>query len=199
MGAVTLFLVSMGSSAKALDPIQFGVKVGIQNQAFSMRRASTPNPLSIDNSLGFQMGMLARFKMMGFVLQPEMLYASNRFTLGYMNEPGVARFSLRTLEIPVLLGYKVSFLQFYSGPSFSLMTDTKDVDRHPTRNINTSFTKSTIGLHTGVSAEFKRIMFDLRYVAQFKSPVQTITIDNIQPFDVKTRMNTLQVSVGYVF
>lgn len=194
MAAVALVVLS-AEQVRAMDPVKFGVKVGIQTQSLDMVKSQFSTPLSAKNTFGYQIGLMSRLSLASVYLQPELVYAHNGFDLE--GAATTQRLAVNTLEVPVLVGIKVLFLRFFAGPSFNLLTETKNKSDRP--SINSSFFKSAVGYQIGAGVELGGLNVDLRYGGQFKAPVQTISTDFVPWFNVKTKMNAWQINVGYFF
>ena len=132
--ALLLLAVLAAPDAQALSPIRFGVKAGIQTQSLKMQGMNW-NELSKSNNFGYQLGVMAQVPLGPVYLQPEIFYSSARFKLqgdllnpdGTMAESDVsAKYSVNTVQLPVLVGIKLLFLRVFAGPSFNLLTDTSN-------------------------------------------------------------------------
>ena len=141
-------------------------------------------------------------------LQPEIFYSSARFKLqgdllnpdGTMAESDVsAKYSVNTVQLPVLVGIKLLFLRVFAGPSFNLLTDTSNKSGKEGVSFNSSVTKSAVAFQVGAGVEIGKVNIDIRYDGQFKKPVQTFTFGKNYTETVKTKMNSWQLNLGYFF
>lgn len=121
--ALLLLAVLAAPDAQALSPIRFGVKAGIQTQSLKMQGMNW-NELSKSNNFGYQLGVMAQVPLGPVYLQPEIFYSSARFKLqgdllnpdGTMAESDVsAKYSVNTVQLPVLVGIKLLFLRVFAG------------------------------------------------------------------------------------
>ena len=115
-------------------------------------------------------------------LQPEIFYSSARFKLqgdllhpdGTMAESDVsAKYSVNTVQLPVLVGIKLLFLRVFAGPSFNLLTDTSNKSGKEGVSFNSSVTKVGRRIPGPGRRRNRQVHIDIRYDGQFKKPVQT--------------------------
>ena len=205
--ALLLLTVLAAPDAQALSPIRFGVKAGIQTQSLKMQGMNW-NELSKSNNFGYQLGVMAQVPLGPVYLQPEIFYSSARFKLqgdllkpdGTMAESDVsAKYSVNTVQLPVLVGIKLLFLRVFAGPSFNLLTDTSNKSGKEGVSFNSSVTKSAVAFQVGAGVEIGKFNIDIRYDGQFKKPVQTFTFGKNYTETVKTKMNSWQLNLGYFF
>ena len=94
---------------------------------------------------------------------------------GTMAESDVsAKYSVNTVQLPVLVGIKLLFLRVFAGPSFNLLTDTSNKSGKEGVSFNSSVTKSAVAFQVGAGVEIGKFNIDIRYDGQFKKPVQTL-------------------------
>lgn len=192
---VTMFCLP---PAQALSPIKFGVKAGIQGQGMTMDHNPTFSMLSTDGNLGYNVGVISRIALGPVYLQPELVYGSNRFRMHGPDNTS-AKFSVKNMEVPVLVGFKLLFVRFMAGPTFNLLNETnvKSGGNLP-KAFNTDVHKSTIGFQLGAGVEFRGVNIDIRYGGQFKRPYQNVTYGE-QMQQIKTKINAWQINLGYFF
>lgn len=169
--ALLLLAVLAAPDAQALSPIRFGVKAGIQTQSLKMQGMNW-NELSKSNNFGYQLGVMAQVPLGPVYLQPEIFYSSARFKLqgdllnpdGTMAESDVsAKYSVNTVQLPVLVGIKLLFLRVFAGPSFNLLTDTSNKSGKEGVSFNSSVTKSAVAFQVGAGVEIGKFNIDIRY------------------------------------
>lgn len=169
--ALLLLAVLAAPDAQALSPIRFGVKAGIQTQSLKMQCMNW-NELSKSNNFGYQLVVMAQVPLGPVYLQPEIFYSSARFKLqgdllnpdGTMAESDVsAKYSVNTVQLPVLVGIKLLFLRVFAGPSFNLLTDTSNKSGKEGVSFNSSVTKSAVAFQVGAGVEIGKFNIDIRY------------------------------------
>ena len=171
--ALLLLAVLAAPDAQALSPIRFGVKAGIQTQSLKMQGMNW-NELSKSNNCGYPDGTMAESDVS-------------------------AKYSVNTVQLPVLVGIKLLFLRVFAGPSFNLLTDTSNKSGKEGVSFNSSVTKSAVAFQVGAGVEIGKFNIDIRYDGQFKKPVQTFTFGKNYTETVKTKMNSWQLNLGYFF
>jgi len=116
-------LVSM--SLQAQLPLDFGLKIG-----YNSSKISTDLYPSEDNVNHFLAGAFLRVNLSKIYIQPEAYFCTKGGDLS--NNDVIGSFDLKTLDVPVLLGYKIIDqkivnLRLHTGPVFSFKLD-GDVD-----------------------------------------------------------------------
>ena len=126
------------------------------------------NELSKSNNFGYQLGVMAQVPLGPVYLQPEIFYSSARFKLqgdllnpdGTMAESDVsAKYSVNTVQLPVLVGIKLLFLRVFAGPSFNLLTDTSNKSGKEGVSFNSSVTKSAVAFQVGAGVENRQVQY----------------------------------------
>lgn len=165
--------------------LNFGIKAGY-NSSLNLANLSsvTSGDYVLDNlkgeiSNGFQIGAFARIGKKLYI-QPELLYAAQKTEYSLtvedvMNsnavETGTKFVKLSTVDIPVLIGYKildldVVNLRAYAGPKFRLNAGSSlEWENISTTNISKlegDFKKSNIGLEAGVGVDVFMFTIDAR-------------------------------------
>ena len=197
IGCLLAALIFCSSEAQALSPIQFGVKAGIQGQGMTLKSNEMLDMLSTEGNLGYNVGVMSRISLGLVYVQPELVYGWNRFR---MNGPDntSARFSVKNLEVPVLLGFKVLFVRLMAGPTFNLLNETNVKSGNLPQVFHTDVHKPTVGFQLGAGVEFGGLNIDVRYGGQFKRSTQNIAYGDLVD-QVKTSINAWQINLGYFF
>ena len=198
VAAVVLVLYGLCGTVSAKSPIRFGIRGGLQTQSINASRDEVLGLFGADKDFGYQLGFMARFDMPIMFVQPELMYSSHRFTMDM--EDGVSgKVSLKSVELPVMVGAKVAFLRVMAGPVFNLMNDTKNKMGRTTMAVNSDITRSLLAYQLGLGVELGKIIFDVRYGGQFKRAEQTVIKGENQARTYKLRMNQWQFNLGYFF
>ncbi len=197
LGCLLAALMICSSEAQALSPIKFGVKAGIQGQGMTLKANEVFNMLSTEGELGYNVGVMSRVSFGLVYLQPELVYGWNRFQMQGPNNSS-AKFSVKNVEVPVLLGFKVLFVRLMLGPTFNLLNETKVKSGNLPESFHTDVHKPTVGFQLGAGVEFGGFNVDIRYGGQFKRSYQNISYGNLAE-QVKTSINAWQINLGYFF
>lgn len=190
-----VFLLTIGLSAQSLD---FGVKAG---PIFNVQDGKVFKAINQeivkqdgDGKNGFQGGIFLRANLMGFYLQPELLYST------YKNkyEADGESFSVRKkrLDIPVGIGKKfLGIVHLQVGPVFSYFFDDKISLKGISDKDQDDF---NVGFHVSGGAKVSNFILDLRYEFGFGKAASEFISDNYE-FKTENRPSLLQFTVGYAF
>ena len=140
---------------------------------------------------GYHLGGFAKFGLLGFFIQPEILYT--RLNTDY-NE---FDYKLQKIDAPVLLGVKLlGPLNIKAGPSFQyiLSNELEDADF----KIAEAESNITLGYQLGAGLNLGRLGLDVRYEGAFKE--NTAFSDTAsENFSIDNRPSQWIFSVAYSF
>lgn len=140
----------------------FGIKVAAT--AASLNTSELGANIESNNLLGYQAGAFLRINTGKLYLQPEVVY-NHRSTQLAGFSGGDVTFDLGTIDIPVLVGFKlldakVFNLRAFAGPEISFATG----DGTTSDNVTLAdFNKKTWYMQAGVGVDLLFLTFDLRY------------------------------------
>ena len=210
-----LLFVSVFAFGKAdAQIVQFGVRGGISMQNMDYPQSALIGEygeLQSEGRIGFHVGLLSRIRLfgvgagamgMGLYLQPEIIYTQSRYGMA-MTSMGLERGSvgskiqMQTLDVPVMLSFKVSIVRIGLGPTFKVLE--KTVSKNA--NVDISSIRPTVGYTFGASIDLGRhFLVDARYLGQFKKVSQSIAVGkDVTGSDLKGRLSGWSVSAGVVF
>ena len=211
----TVLLLSASYTYAQLD---FGVKAGFNSSLGVNNLGSVTNgtynfkSVKAELSNGFQAGVFARLGFGKVYFQPELLYSLGKKdynmtvkdasynVLGTFNK----NVTVSTVDIPLLLGYKVldlkvANLRVFAGPKLRFNAgSTLDFNNV----VNGGFDATTLqkdvkaaqlGLEAGFGVDFLKFTLDLRYQLindMYQTKINSTTIDNIAA-------NTFVISLGW--
>ncbi len=198
--AVAALLLGSGASAQFL---KFGAKGGINFNTFDV---SSVNGFidGTQDKPGWHLGLMSRIDLGGLYVQPELLYNSNTYEYDYVNSAvssttynSVVR--RQTLDLPVMLGFKLLFLRLEAGPVFTL-GDWDKITSGEDR-VNIDFDNPVWGYQAGVGVEIKKVTLGLRYSGYFSRTEQEVYLpDQTEPYSFKSsRDGRFMLSLGYFF
>lgn len=192
---------SLSAGTGGIKLIEFGIKAGINSQNLDVVNKKTVQDfVSSDNKLGMHFGLQSRINLLAIFVQPELVYTFNKYDMSLEQNAlnYTSKVKVQTIDLPVMVGFKLLFLRAYAGPVFNLMTDTNNSSPKDLA-MGVTFDKSAMSFAAGLGLDIKNITFDVRYAGEFKSPRQIIQAGSQQAFSVKTRANNWQFSLGYMF
>lgn len=212
--AVLLLMVS-----SAFAQLNFGIKAGY-NSSLGLDNLNTItsgsynlNSVKSELSNGFHVGLFARLNFKKVYFQPEFLYAMGKkdYTVTFQdlqnNNITYDKFvTISTLDVPLLLGYKlldlkVANLRLFAGPKLRFNAGSS-LDFGNLVKSGGSVTEdqlikdvkaAQLGLEAGVGVDLFMFTLDARYNVigdMYQTKLNSLTIDNIPA-------NTFVISLGW--
>jgi len=194
----------------AFSQVKFGLKAGLSTTNLKMADLKTltsgETEYVVDAikgaNYGFHGGAFVRFSMLGFYVQPELLFASrtDEYTVAELDNPAVVvKQQFNELDIPIMLGLKVGPLRLNAGPSARLLINSpKDLINDP--DFKSMYNSLTFGYQAGIGVDIiKRLTIDLRYegsLQKYQTQIQNVAGDK---FNLDDRPNAFLLSVGLMF
>lgn len=212
-GAVLLLSVSL-----TYAQVNFGIKAGY-NSSLNMNNLGTVtsgtynlNSVKSELSNGFQAGVFVRLNFNKTYFQPEFLYNMGKkdytMTLQDAQSNNVQfdkRVSISTLEVPLLLGYKlvdlkVFNLRAFAGPKLRFNAgsslDYSNLSSGGTvtqDQLVKDIKAAQLGLEAGVGVDVLMFTLDARYTLikdMYQTKISSLSVDNIPA-------NTFVISLGW--
>lgn len=198
---LTLALFCGYGIANAQSIVQFGVKGGLLINSSNLKYTSSNNSLKYDHSStkpGFELGFQARVRLpLGFLIQPEVVYSR---TSGKFPADGGESLKIRSnwIEVPVLVGWKVSIFRLMAGPSFRFpMDEVLNAGREEAR-VTPQLDNFIMGYQAGVGLDLGRLTIDARYCGNFTNITdESVAGANYIP-DLKVNERKVAISIGYM-
>jgi hypothetical protein len=192
-----LSLIVMVSAANAQSFFSLGAKFGVTQGSLT----KAPSLGSGSTTTGLVGGVFAKIGDDGLFLQPEILLNQRIGVFNTDSGQSVVN-TLTYLDIPLLVGYKVSAFRFYGGPNFQLLLAANQ--KAPTGLNDPFFSKdnfntATVGYQVGVGANLGKIWVDVRYDASIGDLGKTITTNTGKQINYSTRASMFQFTIGYKF
>jgi hypothetical protein len=210
MKKLILIVLSVFIVLPTFSQVKFGLKAGLSTTNLKMEDLKTltsgETQYVVDAikgaNYGFHGGAFVRFSMMGFYVQPELLFASrtDEYKVTELNNPSnVIKQQFNQLDIPIMLGLRLGPVRLNAGPSARLLINSpKDLIDDP--DFKAMYHSLTFGYQAGLGVDIiKRITLDLRYEGSLQK-YQT-QIENIAgtKFTLDDRPNAFLLSVGIMF
>lgn len=193
-----LILVLVFFSAQSYSQIHFGVKAGVNYNSDSFKNVTNDVLDGAKSKTGYHAGIWFRGKLpiIGLYLRPEIVYTELKNEVVYDNSnlQRSTDFSLRKIDIPVLLGKKVFGIgNVYIGPSFQYVLGT-DFSLSDLSEVSTD--DFSVGLQFGGGIELGKLGIDIRWERAF-SDTETKFLDGTSPVNFDTRVNQIIVGLTY--
>lgn len=160
---LTLSFLTLVLSTFAIGPFTIGLKAGINSNKVTTDNTTVSNFTSPAKS-GYDVGVFARFGKKVY-LQPELLYCviNGQSTSGTSSQT----LKLNTIQIPVLLGFKIidlklASLRAFTGPAMSYVT-TKSISSSLSNISAKDFKNNYWDWQVGAGVDIGMLTLDVRY------------------------------------
>lgn len=207
-----LIVLSVFIMLPAFSQVKFGLKAGLSTTNLKMADLKTltsgETAYVVDAlkgaNYGFHGGAFVRFSMMGFYVQPELLFASrtDEYTVADADNPAseiIKKQQFNELDIPIMLGLKVGPVRLNAGPSARLLINSPE-DLIDDPDFKAMYHSLTFGYQAGLGVDIlKRITLDLRYegsLQKYQTQIQNLAGDK---FNLDDRPNAFLLSLGIMF
>ena len=186
---------------------KWGAKVGIGTSNLRSESIESPTALRLtinEAKLGYYAGLFGSFNRGSFLLQPEILFNSNRVDYSFKDykKPGIVD-TIRTekysqLDIPVLLGTKVGPLLLKAGPVAHIHLNSSS-ELASLTGISEKWKSALWGYQLGIGLGFSsRMHLDIRYEGNFDRWGTHIKLGGTD-FNFSQKPSRWLVNIGYAF
>jgi len=199
-----IFVVIFGiySITNAQIKIDYGVKTGLNytvigDLTISGGIAGFNEKVTSERGFGFHAGMYTQLNFSKLYIRPELVFTKTSSTYNHILSPA-SEFKLSTLEIPVLVGFKIiKPISVYIGPTFQYILNNE---------FSTLFDLNTehdivMGLNFGATVEYKKFGIDLRYSPGLSENLAVDThflhVDGFA-YSINTRSDQIIFSFSYM-
>jgi hypothetical protein len=220
MKKIIILAALLLSVTASFAQFNFGIKagytssLGVNNLGSVTSGTYNLNSVNSDLSNGFQAGVFARFGFNKLYFQPEFLYDMGKknysMTIQDAQNNNIQfdkRVKISTLEVPLLLGYKLLDLKLvnlraFAGPKlrfnagssldYSNLSSGGSITQD---QLIKDIKAAQLGLEAGVGIDVLMFTLDARYNLikdMYQTKLSSVTIDNLQA-------NTFVISLGWKF
>lgn len=155
---IAMLLIGGGAMAQTTFGIKGGINYGATGDITYGVDDITTN--AGRNKAGYHLGTFARFKALGFFVQPELVYTN--LSTEYLE----FIYTLRKIDAPILLGVNIlGPLNIKAGPSFQYVLQNKIEDS--SIKITMVDKNITVGYQLGAGLNLGRVGLDVRYEGAF--------------------------------
>ncbi len=208
-----LALTSLVLSSKA-QPLKMGIKGGISSTSVKFDKTTITSGTDQyiveqgDSKVGFHIGLFARLQIMGFYLQPELLFSHSEGEVT-LNDVSMGQVFNETqkfnkFDIPVMVGWKFGPARVGFGPVATILVSENDglkdkLQELTNQAVENNFNSATFGYQVGVGLDIlKTLTIDLKYEGNLSKLGSGITLgDTNYSFD--QRNPQFIMSVGLFF
>ncbi len=204
-----LFCFSQADSYAIFD---FGLRGGLNYSSISSPREIVlsghenlgSSIMALDDThTGFHLGVYTRFSLLGFFLQPELLYTQTGQEMLYKDIPGLGDVGFtqtyRHLDIPLTAGIKLAVFRFGAGPVFSILLD-QTREKPSIGNGLDSFVEftpknTTVGYQLMAGLQLRSINLDFIYRGNLSGLGESVQLSG-QEFSFDTKPSQYIISLG---
>jgi len=196
VAALTLFSFSSYAQLFTIGP-----KIGLSSSKINVKE-DVEEIVSGDAAVGFHAGLFTRVSLLGFYVQPEVLFtsASGNIVIDDQdltnNVEEVQQLTYNKVDIPVMVGFKIGgLLRLNAGPTFSILLDNDARESADfIQDIDTE--SATVGYQVGVGLDISKLVIDLKYENNLSTLGQNVTIAERQ-FETDLRNSLFQLTLGW--
>lgn len=198
---LALFIV-LGFSSAYGQIFQIGARAGVGRSDIRIdEELSLPNNSTIEVRPGppqtsFHIGAYTRVKILGFYVQPELLYTNFGGEVDFRNpNTGLENdvmVDVHRLDIPVMLGFKLGPVRLNAGPALNLILYAEDNADEGDLN----FTSSALGWQYGVGVDIGKFLIDLKAEGTWGGPLDGVSDDSSQ-YELSGNMHQVTLGIGY--
>lgn len=197
-----LIFVKTGS---VFAQISFGIKGGVNfsqlKTDFESQSVGANLKQSLDTKTGYVGGVYFRIGKTFFV-QPELIFSAkggslNLLKSGSSTDYETVKIDYTSLDVPLLIGYKLGPLRINAGPvaSFKVSNSISDDLKNYSNNIGDSFKNASYGYQAGAGIDLGSLSVDLRYEGSL-SDISSV-VDLSKSVNYSQKGNLWQMTLGY--
>ena len=197
---LVLAIALMASTATYAQFFTIGPKVGFSSSRLSLEEA---RQIRAGNStVGFHAGAFTRFSVLGFYLQPELLFTQSGGQIEIKDQANdtfnqVQDLTYNKIDVPIMLGFRMgSVLRVNAGPSFSLILGQDARTEGTTDEVRNRYEDSTVGYQIGGGLDIGKLVLDVRYEGSLSRLGSSVQLGG-RRFDTDYRNNQFSVSLGF--
>ncbi len=197
MKKLVLMLLFAGASVAAHAQLfSLGIKGGVDFPGNSFTISNGSAQVAVDNDMGWHAGIVSRINLMGFHIQPELVYRQYTANVERADGSGSDKIRSGSVDLPVLVGLKLFMLRACAGPVFNLNTGIKVTDNSA---LDVDFGEASVGYQVGLGLDLsRRISFDARYGGSFGKTVREFDYSDVS-FKAKESASYWTLSLAYMF
>jgi len=211
MKKILFILLAAFMTFQASAQVKFGLKAGLTTSDFSTADYQINSPNSFETiklgvanaNYGFQFGGFFQIKTGFLFLQPEIMLNSASYDYritDFTEGPAYSRIvteTYNTLDIPVLVGFKIGPLRLGAGPVGKIhLNSTKGIT--DINGISEDFQTVALGYQAGIGLNLWHLALDLRVQNSLTKFGDQITVFG-QDFDFDERQKQVSFTIGYIF
>lgn len=204
-------LVLLSVSFAAQCQIQFGLKAGVSstdltNMDMYLDRDGSNNIAVAfeDAAYGIHFGFYTRVSLLGIYIEPSFLLNSTKLSYNLREEifdtgvvESVASETFETLDIPVMVGYKLGFLRLQMGPVAHLQLNSTS-ELIDLNGYKEKIKEATYGYQIGAGLDIFKVRLDLNYEGGISSYADHINVGG-EAYSLSDNPSRIVATLGYKF
>lgn len=203
---ILIFIIAAAWCSSAISQKEIGIRGGINfnlPMAFKFSQPGYNYELTIRNTLrtGFHFGLVSQIKVLGILMQPEILFTSVNNNLEYeeitTGEIHIIKQEFSRLDMPVLALLKVKAFKLELGPVGSILLKDKSILFDET-GYEQKYKKASLGYQAGLGFEVSKLIFDVKYEGSLSKFGNGLEIGE-DIFNYNPRSNQFIISMGVFF
>lgn len=203
MKKIIFVLLTVTISSGAFAQLSWGLKGGVSSNNFTMDPLTITSSSQVlaaaeEASWGFHGGVFVRVSMLGFMIQPEVLFstAENNISVEDAGVETIKSQKFNKIDVPLMLGIKLGPARLMAGPAASVMiSSTSDL----VDNAENLYKQATFGYQAGIGLDLLgKITLDARYEGGLNNFGDEIEVDG-ETFQLDGRSSAFLFSIGIMF
>lgn len=195
-----LFIATAALPARA-QFFQLGMRGGVSSYNVGYQNMTNANNASIASSsgLGTHLGFYSRIQVLGFYIQPELLYTrtSSQITTTEGGSKSTSGLRFQRIDLPVLVGKKfLGLFRTNAGPVFSSLINADLTEGNIKSNVTYAYLYNTVGFQVGIGVDIWKLVLDLKYEGSLSKFGDNISTSG-QKFVTDARPSQWLLSIGY--
>lgn len=167
--------------------LRFGVKGGLSSTTMKVDETTLGSITTVDgvknlvlsqgeSALGLHFGLFGRIKIMGFFIQPEILFSQTKGNFVIADEANqtslyntIVKQKFNKFDVPVMVGWKFGPARAYLGPVATFMLSESDglkdkITQWTNESVENNINKAVFGYQAGVGLDILKVVtLDVRY------------------------------------
>lgn len=147
--------------------------------------------------LGFKAGLYTRISLLGFYVQPEVLFSQQGGEISVNDGSNaideVAKLQYNKIDVPVMIGKRFAkVFRFNFGPTFSYVLSDEVSNLNDLTDVAQNYNDAIIGYQVGIGLDISKLRLDVKYEGNLSKFGDSISIPGISdPFNTDYRNNMI--------
>lgn len=207
MKKILIFAIILSCSFSTIAQVSFGIRGGITSTDFNPKDLVVLSQddmeqlkISVDEaSYGYHFGLFAQFRKNRWIVQPEVLFNSNKISYNVDNNimSSIKDEKFNFVDIPVLVAYKLGPLRLQAGPVGHFFINSTS-ELKTLEGYKENFDEMAFGVQYGLGLDIWKTVLDFKWERNFKNYGDHIVFDDTA-YNFDSSPNRFVVSLGVKF